>query len=226
MKSASKLLRGNAITGVATVLVMSVSDISNIFRGRISGAQFVKNLTNTVANVAGGIGGWGAGAAAGAAVGSIIPVVGTAVGGFLGGLAGVFAGSSAADKVSKAVLDGLIVDDAQEMIQILEEEFKDVVFDYLLNENEANAIMDLVKSDLNDGSKLKDMYASSNHRGYARRWLESCADTVIKRRPKVYLLSNEDMVRGLKKVLEYSDINSTNDEKVIKQNNLVFLDLD
>ncbi|MBR1396260.1 MAG: hypothetical protein IJ563_01835 [Selenomonadaceae bacterium] len=226
MKSASKLLRGNAITGAATVLVMSVGDISNIFRGRISGAQFVKNLTNTVANVAGGIGGWGAGAAAGAAIGSIIPVVGTAVGGFLGGLAGAFAGSSVADKVSKAALDGLIVDDAQEMIQILEYEFKDVVFDYLLNENEANAVMDLLKADLNDGSKLKDMYASSNHREYARRWLDGYADIVINYRPKVYLPFNEDMVHGLKKVLKYNDINPTNDEKVIKQNNLVFLDLD
>lgn len=202
MKNASKLLRSNAITGAATVLVMSVGDISDIFNSKISGAQFVKNLANTAANVAGGTAGWMAGAAAG----SVIPVVGT----FLGGLAGAFVGSSIADKASKAVLDGLIVDDAKEMLQILEEEFKGVVFDYLLNENEANAVMDLVKSDLNDGSKLKDMFASNNHHRYARRWLESCADTVIKRRPKVYLPSNEDMVRGLKKVLEKNNNNIKN----------------
>lgn len=73
MKSASKLLRGNVVTGIATVAIMSVGDVVNIFRGRISAAQLFKNVVNTSAGVAGGVGGWMGGAAAGAAIGSIIP---------------------------------------------------------------------------------------------------------------------------------------------------------
>ena len=63
MKSASKLLRGNMVTGIATVVVMSAGDVVDIFRGRISFGQLFKNLLNTSANVGGGIGGWTAGKA-------------------------------------------------------------------------------------------------------------------------------------------------------------------
>lgn len=53
MKSAAKLLRGNAITAGITVIVLSTFDIANIFRGRISGKQLFKNFTNTASTVAG-----------------------------------------------------------------------------------------------------------------------------------------------------------------------------
>ena len=39
MKSAAKLLRGNAITGIVSITVLSVGDVANIFQGRISGGQ-------------------------------------------------------------------------------------------------------------------------------------------------------------------------------------------
>lgn len=58
MSSASKLLRGNVVTGIATVAIMSAGDVINIFRGRISAKQLFKNVVNTTAGVAGGIGGW------------------------------------------------------------------------------------------------------------------------------------------------------------------------
>ncbi|MBR3747948.1 MAG: hypothetical protein IKN27_13410, partial [Selenomonadaceae bacterium] len=53
MKSASKLLRGNVVTSLATVIVLSAGDVVDIFRGRISFGQLVKNVLNTGANVAG-----------------------------------------------------------------------------------------------------------------------------------------------------------------------------
>lgn len=166
MKSASKLLRSNAVTGIATVLVLSTGDIINIFRGRISAAQLIKNVVNTGAGVAGGIGGWGAGAAAGAALGSVVPGVGTVIGGFLGGLAGAFAGGSAASGVSKTVTDALIEDDSKEMIRILEKEFQTIAVDFLLSEQEAEAIADSLKDQV-DGGTLKDMYASSDRHSFA-----------------------------------------------------------
>ena len=57
MKSASKLLRGNVVTGLATVAIMSAGDVIDIFNGRISAGQLFKNLVNTSAGVAGGLGG-------------------------------------------------------------------------------------------------------------------------------------------------------------------------
>lgn len=59
-KYMSKLLRGNVVTGLATVAVMSTGDVINIFRGRISFGQLLKNVVNTSANVGGLIGAfWG-----------------------------------------------------------------------------------------------------------------------------------------------------------------------
>lgn len=62
MKSASKLLRGNIITGRPRLLFYPAGDVVNIFRGRISGKQLFKNVTNTASSVAGGTAGWVGGA--------------------------------------------------------------------------------------------------------------------------------------------------------------------
>ena len=84
----SKLLRGNLVTGIAVTAVLSSVDFARMFQGRMSGAQFFKNVATTASGVAGGTAGWVGGAAAGAAVGSVAPVVGTAVGGVVGGVVG------------------------------------------------------------------------------------------------------------------------------------------
>ena len=44
MKSAAKLLRGNAVVAGLTVVVLSSFDIADIVRGRISPGQLAKNL--------------------------------------------------------------------------------------------------------------------------------------------------------------------------------------
>ena len=203
MKSASKMLRSNAITGIATVLVLSAGDIINIFRGRISAAQLIKNVVNTGAGVAGGVGGWSAGATAGAALGSVVPVIGTAIGGFLGGLAGAFVGGSAASSASKAITDELIEDDSKEMIRIIETEFKNIATDFLLSETEAEAVADNLKYDI-DGSTLKDMYASSDRQSFAYDLVEENTAPVIKKRPQVSLPTDEDLTDGLRTILEHN----------------------
>lgn len=201
MKSAAKLLRGNAITGAVSVVVLSSVDVVNIFRGRISGAQLFKNVANTASTVAGGTAGWVGGATAGAAIGSFIPVVGTAVGGVVGGLLGSFAGGSAAGKVSNKVLSGLIEDDADEMVRIIENVFTQMAEDYLLNQEEAENIVDNLKDVLN-GSTLKDMFASSNRKEFAHELLIDNIEREVKKREKIQLPTQEEMVRGLREVLE------------------------
>lgn len=72
------MLRGNFISGIASFAIMSSVDFVDIFRGRISGEQLVKNLADTASSVAGGGAGW----IAGAAVGSVAGPIGMIVGGF------------------------------------------------------------------------------------------------------------------------------------------------
>lgn len=201
MKSAAKLLRGNVITAAASVVVLSSVDIVNIFSGRISGKQLFKNLTNTTASVIGGTAGWGGGAAAGAAIGSVVPVIGTAIGGTIGGLLGAFGGGSVAAKASSAVMNSFVEDDADEMQRILEERFQVLAEDYLLNQKEATEIVKDLQGVLT-GSKLKDMFASSDRNRFADNTLIPLIEKVVKKRPKIKTLSEEELTKGMRNLLE------------------------
>ncbi len=178
MKSAAKLLRGNAITAGVTVVVMSSFDIANIFRGRISGKQLFKNLTNTAATVASGTGGWMAGAAAGTA---IFPGVGT----IIGGLVGSVAAGAAAGKVTNTVLDVFIEDDADEMVEIIQQEFTKMAGEYLLNQKEAERAVDRLSREL-DGKLLKDMFAEDNRSAFAYTLLKPIIEREVSSREKIF----------------------------------------
>lgn len=201
MQSASKILRSNVVTGVITVAVLSTFDVADMFRGRISGKQLFKNVTNTAAAVAGGGGGAYAGAIAGAAAGSFIPIVGNVAGGIIGGFLGGLAGGAAAGKAASTVLDGMIEDDAVEMEEIIQDEFQKLASDYLVNKKEAESICDKLASKF-DGDFLKDMFESSSRHGFARRKLEPLFEDVAKKRKKIKLPTNEEMAKGLKEVIE------------------------
>lgn len=194
MKSAAKLLRGNAITAGVTVLVLSSFDVANIFRGRISGKQLFKNLTNTATTVAGGTGGWLAGAAVGSA---ILPGVGTVVGGLIGSIgAGAVAG-----KATDKILGNFIEDDADKMVRIIEKVFGEMARDYLLNQKEAEKAVDRLGEKL-DGKLLKDMFACEDHNIFARELLTSIIENEVAKRKIIHVLSDEQMAIGLKEVLE------------------------
>lgn len=201
MKSASKLLRGNVVTAAASIVVLSTFDIVNIFRGRISGAQLFKNLTNTTATVAGGTAGWVGGASAGATIGSIVPGVGTAIGGLVGGLLGSFLGGSAANKVSSTVMDEFIEDDAKQMVRILEDVFKNLAEEYLISEKEANKIVDELSQQIN-GDFLKNMYAEDNRKIFARKILIPIFDKIVAERQKIKLPDNSSLCKGIRQLLE------------------------
>lgn len=201
MKSAAKMLRGNAVTGAVSVVVLSSFDVANIFRGRISGSQLFKNIANTASTVAGGTAGWVGGATAGAAIGSAIPIIGTAIGGVVGGILGSFAGGAAAGKVSGVVLDEFIEDDANKMVKIVETVFTELAEDYLLNKKEAENTIDKLKDKLT-GKLLKEMFASSNRAEFAKNILEPLVEDEVKTRKLVSIPSKNEMYNGLREVLE------------------------
>ena len=189
----SKLLRGNLVTGVAVTAVLSSVDFARMFQGRMSGAQFFKNVATTASGVAGGTAGWVGGAAAGAAIGSVVPGVGTAVGGAVGGVVGALAGGTAASKTATVVLDEFIEDDAKQMLVIMETVFGELCLEYLLNEEEARAVLeDFQSMDLPD--TLRDMYASDDRDAYALSVLEPLVEAQAKAREFVELPSSEDLV--------------------------------
>lgn len=194
MKSAAKLLRGNAITSGVTIVVLSAFDIADIFRGRISGEQLFKNVTNTVSSVAGSTGGWIGGAAIGSA---IFPGVGSVIGGIIGS----FVCGAAAGGASNAILDNFIEDDAETMVRIIQDVFTQMCGEYLLTKSEAEHVVDRLGRILDAGT-LKDMYASCNWRNFARRLLEPLIKDEIGKRCHIRALTDAEMVKGLKSLLE------------------------
>lgn len=194
MKSAAKLLRGNVITAGVTVVVLSSFDIANIFNGRISGKQLFKNLANTTSTVAGGTAGWIGGAAIGSA---IFPGIGTIVGGLIGSLGA----GAVANKATDTVLGAFIEDDADEMVRIIEKEFAELAQDYLLNQKEAEKITDALKDRL-DGSKLKEMFASSDRQAYALDMLVPLVEKEVSMRKHIKLPSDEQMLTAVREIIE------------------------
>lgn len=184
MNNAAKLFRSNVITNVAAVVVTTAPDVINIFRGRISGKQLFKNLVKNGASVGGGA----AGFAAGAAMGSVVPGIGTFVGGTIG--------NKAASKATS-----FIEDDAVEMIRIIEDNFKDLAIDYLLNKKEVENIVASLSQKLS-GNMLKDMFASDNKNLFAKNLLKPIIEFEVRKRKKIYLPTSEQKVRSLKMVLE------------------------
>lgn len=196
MKSAAKLLRTNVITAGVTFAITSSVDIADIFRGRISGKQLFKNMVGTGASIGGGTAGW----VVGAAIGSVVPVVGN----IIGGIAGAIAGGIAANKVSDAAVGMFVEDDAEEMVKIIQDVFTDLASDYLLNNKEAEKIVDSLKEKL-DGKILKNMFASSLRREFARELLTPLIEKEIEKREFITIPTDDEMTNALKCILEEID---------------------
>lgn len=201
MNHVSKLLRGNIVAGVVTTLVISSVDFVRMFQGEVSATQLFKSFTSTASGVAGGTGGWIAGAAGGAVVGSVIPIVGTTAGGIIGGLVGSFSGGTVASKTVSAVLDQFIEDDAKRMLSIIEKIFGELAFDYLLNTEEANQVIDEFKAK-NIPKILRKLHASSNKEEFARNELEPIIVKMVEIRQIVVLPTDEQLIHKLGQVIE------------------------
>lgn len=194
MKSAAKLLRGNTITAGISVIVLSSVDIADIFRGKISGKQLFKNMTNTTFTVAGGVSGWLIGTA-------IATVLFPGAGTLAGGLLGSFSGGATAGKVSDKLLSNFLENDADEMVQIIEKVFGKIANDYLLNQIEAEKSVDKLSKKL-DGKILKIMFANDDRETFARALLIPIVEEVISQREKIIIPSNREIILELRKVLE------------------------
>lgn len=151
------------ISGSVLVILTFGPDICRALVGRISIKQLIKNTTIGAAGLAGG------------AIGQIlipIPIVGAMLGG------------AAATVIAKRTMDNFIEDDAEEMYQILKEEFLDIVMLSNLSKQEFDQVIDLTFGDKKLPKLLRDMYAYGDSREFARNYLVSGAviEVMSKRR--------------------------------------------
>lgn len=194
MKSAAKLLRGNAVVAALTVVALSTFDISDIVRGRISSGQLAKNLAANLTTVAGGSAGWIGGAAAGTLV---MPGVGTVVGGLVGS-----AGAGAVANIVTNKLMGIFIkDDADEMLEIVESQVAVAATDYLMSEDEVKSLVSSISKEL-DGKTLKDMYASKDRDAFVCELIAPHAKKLVGKRPRIEGSYDTEIESGLIEVLK------------------------
>lgn len=192
-KQAAELLRSEALVAVVTLIVFSVPDGIDLFRGRISKKQFVKNFAVSAVAVAAGIAGYGVG---GFVSSLVVPGVGTVPGAIVGSILLGTGGAFLADKIADYITD----DDADEMYKIFESRFQQNCEDYLVSEEEANNILSELNGKLTKDA-FKDMYQSEDREKYVDDMLVPLFDAEVKKRAKIEAPTEEEMRFALKEEL-------------------------
>lgn len=188
----TEILSKELLTEAVVIVVLTAADVTELFRGRISKEELLKNLTVAIVVAAASTaGGYVGGAAGNVVLPGAGALIGTIAGGTLvGGVAGL-ASELVADKIYKS--------DADEMFEIISTEFQNLGEDYLINEDEATLISDelslLLKDDI-----LKDMYASEDRCEFAIDLLKPLFEKQIEAR-ELITIPTENQIRYQYKTL-------------------------
>ena len=198
-KHLAKILRSNVITSVLSFAVFSIPETYNVALRKISGAQYVKNMSVLAGSIAGGAGGAVAAGVvaakiAGAAGTAVAPGVGTAI-----GIAGGFIGGTVSAGVIKATGDLLHEDDITIHGRLLNAYVSCMIGEYLLDEAEIDVLVEKVGSvDKKEFKKLFESIAqSAEQEETIRTFLLPMFDDIVSKRSEFLLPSAETIVDAM-----------------------------
>ena len=189
-KNLAKLLRGNFITQVVTVLVLSSNDIYHYAQGKISGKQLFKEVIILVSELIGG-----------GVVGALLAPLGL-VGIIIGGIIG----SGLSSEAMRRLLNQFIEDDAVKLIEIVNSRLTILADEYLLSKSELDLVVEVLRGCL-IYSKLLEMYASKDRIIFADELIEKCIQSVIVWRTRVRNPGQFIFTKGISRVLDKLDNN-------------------
>lgn len=200
MKQLAKIIRSNVVTSIITFIVFSIPDTYNIFRKRLSTAQYTKNMLSLVGTMITSSGGTLATSLAAAKIcgftgTAIAPGVGTAIGisgGLLGGLAGA--------AVIKYVGDKICEDDTVIVGRLFNAIVANMIYEYMLTPNEIDVLvenLDAIKP--KEFKKLfGDVISADKQEKITENYLRSYFENIIRNRPKLPEPKPEDLVEFFK----------------------------
>lgn len=215
----SKLLRSNTITAIATTAVITTPDFYRAaFDGSISWRQFTKNLSVNSAGVVGGVGGWMGGAAVGGIAGSPVPVIGTAVGVVAGGIVGALGGGVLGSIAARAAADRIVEDDWKRLVKVLQDAIKELASEYMLTEDEVEHIASTVRKTVNRKwlrRMFKETRGASDEalREFVRLEFEPKFETLIQKRPKIALPTDEQLEEETLRLVETLTADTDQEER-------------
>lgn len=183
-KNLAKLLRGNFITQVITVLVLSSNDIWHYAQGKISGKQLFKEVTTLVSGLIGG-----------SIVGALLVPLGP-VGIIIGGIIGTGLSSEA----MRRLLNQFIEDDAIKLVEIVNRRLAILANEFLLSKSELDLVVEILRGCLVYG-KLLEMYASEDRIIFANELIKKCISSVIIWRAIILIPDQVSLTKSITRVL-------------------------
>jgi hypothetical protein len=186
----NKALRGTVITSVVLISITTGPDFIRLVRGRISHAQFIKNLAVTTSGVVGGTAGSFAGAALLAPLGP------------LGIMAGMVVGGAVAGSISATLMHNVtkkyIREDREEIMAIVEKSAERLITLFLLSEEEIDCFSGNLANVCNE-EFVQIIFSSKERKALVNFYLKPMVVSVIKQRPSI-VYSHNDII-GEYKVL-------------------------
>lgn len=184
-KAAAQIIAKEMIVDGVLIVVLTGVDVAELLRGRISKEELLKNLTVTIFSIAVGTAGYYGGAALGTL---IAPGLGTTI----GRIVGTFLAGGLSAVGAEALIAPFYESDAEEMAAIISDEFTQLCYEYLINEEEGTRLADGLSSVLL-GNTLKEMYASKDRAKFARDLIEPLFIEEVKNRPDILSPSDEEL---------------------------------
>jgi hypothetical protein len=111
------------------------------------------------------------------------------------------AGGAASGYVSNALLSKIYAGDAQQMYDIISEQFQALSNDYLISEAEGKAITEKLQNSLS-GDTLKEMYSSEDREAFAVNLMESLFEEEVQTRAKIAPPTEDDVRTEMKTSLQ------------------------
>jgi hypothetical protein len=171
----NKALRGTVLTSVVLIAATSGPDFVKMVRGRISKAQFAKNIAVTTSGMAGGT--------VGAMVGGVVCAPLGPIGAIAGRVGGAIIGGLVTSAVSNKLASKFMEEDKDKMLRIVESQLEYLARTFMLSQDEIdNVAANLGK--IIDQKALETIHAArDNRRAMANFFLKPVVVSVVKQRP-------------------------------------------
>jgi uncharacterized protein YcfJ len=181
--SLNKTLRGTVITSIVLIAVTTGPDMVKMVRGRISKAQFVKNLAVVSSGIAGGTIGSIAGGIVFSPFGPVSAMLGRAAGGIIGGVI--------SSVITNKIAGKLMEEDRVRMLQLVQHQLEYLAVSFMLTKDELQNLNNNLDQILQPKTLEIIHAAKSEQRAMANFILKPVVVSVVKQRPALQYEGNE-----------------------------------
>ncbi len=211
-KHLAKILRSNILTSVLSFAVFSIPETYNVASRKISGAQYVKNMSVLAGSIVAGAGGAiaaGVVAAkvAGAAGTAVAPGVGTVV-----GIAGGFVGGAVGANVVKVAGDVLHEDDVETLCRLFNAYVSLMIGEYLLDEVEIDCLISRLNELKQKEFKtlFENLEKANEQECVVREFLNPHFEAVVAERTQFLLPTPECVIEAMAELIGEATEEQTN----------------